>query len=383
MKYSIENIPIVNSTTNFWLVRTQKGFFYDQFISESYIALGWNKIDEEILPINISRQQKEDLKDFIKDEYKDEKRPGSVINKCINFMHTIKEGDIIVIPGRKNSSISFAIAGEYYEVEDKTHIEEFEALEQIKAGFNEHIYIECPYKKRRKIKIIRTIKSDEYVNPNIYKAIMSIHGISNISESADIILSSIYEVYYYDNKLTTVFRVRKEGRIDPLDITGFVYNFSCALKENSNYKLGTKINVSSPGDAIIEIFNTGKQVYEFIADNWMIFVGAWLMLTGGEGFGFKFNSPVDLITTMSESRSKIKTERIDRKIKKVELKNKKLDLKNKTRLYNRAQRQEMLERLENVKGYLVNMKKAAKGLEIDSSKIEKVIDLERYRTKTK
>lgn len=41
------NIPIFNGETKFWLVRSNGGAFFDEFISQNYIALAWNDINQE------------------------------------------------------------------------------------------------------------------------------------------------------------------------------------------------------------------------------------------------------------------------------------------------------------------------------------------------
>lgn len=39
-------IPDVSDNTNFWLIRTMKGYFYDEFINQNYVALGWNFVTQ-------------------------------------------------------------------------------------------------------------------------------------------------------------------------------------------------------------------------------------------------------------------------------------------------------------------------------------------------
>lgn len=36
------SIPIVDDTINFWMVRSKKGIFYNEYIENEYIAIGWN-----------------------------------------------------------------------------------------------------------------------------------------------------------------------------------------------------------------------------------------------------------------------------------------------------------------------------------------------------
>lgn len=37
-------ITVVPDETRFWMIRTKKGYFYNEFIKEGFVALGWNII---------------------------------------------------------------------------------------------------------------------------------------------------------------------------------------------------------------------------------------------------------------------------------------------------------------------------------------------------
>lgn len=43
---AIENfsVPIIPPTTHFWMIRTKKGYFYNEFLSKRFVALAWNNI---------------------------------------------------------------------------------------------------------------------------------------------------------------------------------------------------------------------------------------------------------------------------------------------------------------------------------------------------
>ena len=95
----------IDSNTRFWMVRTKKGYFYDEFIANGYVALAWNNITKETV---ISEQTRKTLCNQIITSYPEIKRPNTVINKCNSFMNEVKEGDIIVIPSKKSRYITFA-----------------------------------------------------------------------------------------------------------------------------------------------------------------------------------------------------------------------------------------------------------------------------------
>ena len=41
LKYTIRNI---DENKKFWMIRTKKGFFFQEFIADQFVALGWNSI---------------------------------------------------------------------------------------------------------------------------------------------------------------------------------------------------------------------------------------------------------------------------------------------------------------------------------------------------
>ena len=38
------NIPMIDKNRKYWLVRTESGKFFEDFLFNNYIALGWDKI---------------------------------------------------------------------------------------------------------------------------------------------------------------------------------------------------------------------------------------------------------------------------------------------------------------------------------------------------
>ena len=77
-------IKIIDKETRFWMIRTKKGYFYNEFISNSFIALAWNTITSAT---DFSEESQDVLKDQILLNYSEIKRPTTVINKCNSFIH--------------------------------------------------------------------------------------------------------------------------------------------------------------------------------------------------------------------------------------------------------------------------------------------------------
>ena len=103
----------VSSKTNFWMIRTKRGFFFDEFLQKKFIAIGWNLITKSMIePNKLTPTIEAGLKDDIKENY-EEKKPGTALQKCVKFCNTLKEGDIAVIVGK--DKVALAVIGEYFE----------------------------------------------------------------------------------------------------------------------------------------------------------------------------------------------------------------------------------------------------------------------------
>ena len=108
------SIPHIRSNCNFWMMRTNNGAFYNEFVREGFLAIGWNAIYEATL----LQYNDDGLRSIISKYYPKEKQPGSPVNKCVKFIDELSDGDIALIVG--DGVITFAVIKEYYEVFNDT-----------------------------------------------------------------------------------------------------------------------------------------------------------------------------------------------------------------------------------------------------------------------
>lgn len=274
LNFKLLHIP---SDTRFWMVRTKKGYFYHEFISNNYVALAWNTLTDQT---SFSDATTETLGESIKSDYPEIKRPTLVINKCKSFIFDIKPGDILVIPSESSRYVTFAFAGEYYEDPNKTYEQEIETISKIE---NKDVLIDeisCPYKKRRKIIPIRTILGEE-INFHLFKTISSYHGITNLDSSAELILDHLYNCYSYNNTTRLVFHVSKPGQITSMEFSGLLYSINSILCAPGidEMAISTQATVHSAGDVVFAI----KEIYNWFTSNYLIFI-ALATIIGGEKF---------------------------------------------------------------------------------------------------
>lgn len=317
--HDLIHIPEVPWNTKFWIVRTKSGKFFEEFVGKEFIALGWNALTKQAIERTSTKQQKEELRDRLKDIYGDDVKTRGAYNKCEYFIYDINEGDILVIPGVKSKKIAIARAGEYFEVEDNSIEREIEVTKQIEDGWDDTFRVLCPYNKRRKIEVIKILEG-EYIHPNLYRALNSRHGICSIDDISETVLNTLYDLYFYNGKVTAIFHVQKTGRINTKALSGFMFNLSCILENIADEEsISSKVNVNSPGDIATTIETVCRGATDFINSNGWIFLLACGALCGGKFFGCEFNSFLDIVLKFRDQNSKLKTEDLNRDILKYQL----------------------------------------------------------------
>lgn len=260
-------IPTINKKCRFWMLRTNNGMYFDEFIRDEYVAIGWNFILENDFPLT------EDRKITIKNilcnpQGYASKSPTAVITKCERFCKEIKEGDIVLITDRNR--IAFAIFGKYYEESGQAYTMQKEL--SVEKGTTSS---SCPYCKRRKIEIIHIIDDKESINPYMYKAILlNKHSLCNMDKYAEIILSSCYDAYVRDNKFTMSFRVETKKEINALTLAKFIDKFNTLLPNISSNDIYVKTSLNSPGDIVLQISN-------WVGENYLWVFVIWIFIFGG------------------------------------------------------------------------------------------------------
>lgn len=318
----IINIENISEDTNFWLVRTNGGRFYNEYKEDSFIALGWNYVDSE----NVYENDEDDLKQLKEELEKiyEKKKGGTIFNKCVRFIDEMSEGDIVMVPNAENEEVFFARVGDYYE-EEIDYIREIEVLKRLNDKEDYGIQLNCPYKKRRKIEVIKVMKGCR-LNPNLFRALASSHGISNINKYSDFVLSSIHNLYIRNNKLNLVVNIEQTEGIDGKEFSSLVYNLCDILTlGEEEVKVTTQANINSPGD-IVTIVEVANNIYDYLRDNWLMLLLAYGALAGIKIGPIQMSSLPEAIMKWIKDSSEVKNKnaitdgvKLDNDIKKLEL----------------------------------------------------------------
>lgn len=292
---SLFSVPTIDKDTNFWMVRTKRGFFFDEFLKNEFIAIGWNSVTKSMINPKLSKSQSEEVKEELKEIY-GESRPGTALNKCIRFCYELKSGDIAVIVD--NNRIAFAYIGEYYEDTSQRLSVEFEKKihQQIEKA-NPHLdRFDCPYIKRRKIKVIKVLGANDVVSPYLQTALArNWHSLSDLNDYAELVLSGCFDTFVFKDKLTITFRVRKKAEINVLDLSNFVLNAAILLSDNRPETVHVKTTLHSPGNVILQVWN-------FVQENAIPLLMCYVAVFGGKVGDYEFNSLLGIVKNLINSK---------------------------------------------------------------------------------
>lgn len=234
-------LPVIPTTKNYWLVRTQGGKYYDDYKRNGFIAINWDEItisDIEDLSVN-------DLARKVKEKYPDKQGQGRTANQLRVFSKIIKKGDAVIITSHSSNKLTIGQI-----IEDEPFVDVIN--EQLLEDNNKL----CPYHKRKKVAWGPTYNKYE-IDIELFKMLQHAQQtISSANEYADAIESLTHNFYTKGNEAYLALRVKKDGKIpmseffpmgtEILNLAVEFNNFSQLFKIDID-DIETKINVNSPG----------------------------------------------------------------------------------------------------------------------------------------
>lgn len=262
---SLLKIPSVSENIHYWIIRTNGGEYYEDFTLHEYISISWDYVSLSILYTKNDDEIKRLIEVYEKmsttPEDSDDESDGTtkgkitaILNKINRFVFEIDKGDIILIPSKNSDRIAIAeVVGDVYETEN--YVESY-----LQANPTTEI-VPCPYRKRRKIKILKTITKGQ-MDIYLAKGFNSQHALSSMDEYAPYINRTIYGIYSKGNELHTTLHA---GHPNGLTLKELV-KFSTKLEETASSiaqqceipfdssLVEVKLNIHSPG--LIELIGS-------------------------------------------------------------------------------------------------------------------------------
>lgn len=210
---TVDNVETIPDTREYWLIRTQSGRLYDNFIEHNFVAIDHDKLTLKMLydlkkQYSDEKQLKEELKEKIELLYNEEDINTSLAaSQIIKFVYHIKKNDIIVIPSEGSNRISFGLVTDSF-------VPEMSSQEMKKTG--------CDYTKRKNIQWIKTVKKEQ-LDPYLYKMLVSHQAITNTNNYSQQIERTLSSFFIKNGEGNLILSVEKSNDIGafPLFQTGY------------------------------------------------------------------------------------------------------------------------------------------------------------------
>ncbi|NEX50792.1 hypothetical protein [Lactococcus lactis] len=268
------NIPSVNSTSDYWLVRADSGRYYDDFRINNYVGIGWNEVS--LKDIRRTNNDSSKLKLILKDKLPEAKEKGYSERKCgitagqlLRFCNNIKLNDIVIVPSAgSNEFLVGKVVGEIFEISDE------QTKKELTFGLE---YEKSEFKKRWPIEWVGSFGRLE-ADSALFKMIYSHTTLSRVNEYKTFINRALFSCYIEDNKLHLNYQVTEKKHIQGVYLGQFVYQYS-VLNEVlfPDTRLDSKINVQSPG--VIEFITYGIPAGIFVFG---VLTGGIIVVGGGK-----------------------------------------------------------------------------------------------------
>jgi hypothetical protein len=285
----LELLPRVKTDRNYWLIRTNRGEFYESFKSGNYVAIGYNEITLEDIQISQTGDAVgfRILSERISEVYEDEFRPGFVASQLMKFTYEIKKGDIVMIPSHSSHEISFG--------------EVTQTATYLSTPINES---DSPFQKRKKVRWLSTERRYD-LDPNLFSLMYVHQTIVDAGDYSEYIDKEVSSFYIKGSKANVVLRVEATGEIKAKDLFEMGTLFlelveEFCKEENIEYReedVNVKLNVQSPGDVLLSGTNIAA----------IVIIGLIFITIAGGGFSFRLRNEV---------KAEIKTDGIIEKMRK-------------------------------------------------------------------
>lgn len=253
------NIPTISPQRHYWIIRTNGGDYYEDFILHQYISIAWdyvtlttlNNETEEAIKRLISVYEKNNDEDIdLDDEETDGTSKGkitAIYNKIHRFVFEISKGDIVLIPSANSDRITIAeVVGDVFET---TNYVEMYLKENPETELNP-----CPYAKRRKVNTLKTISKEE-MDIYLAKGFSSQHALSNMDDYAQYIDRTIYGIYAKGDQIHSTIHAGHHNGLtlkDLVDLTSYLNESATSIAEQCGIPydpstINVKLNIHSPG----------------------------------------------------------------------------------------------------------------------------------------
>ena len=250
-------VPTTYPDKNYWFIRTDGGEYYETYLHNNFIAIGWDYLTPGDLN-NINDEKEEKLRRRIAVQHKldlsqigDKQKATDILNKNIRF-NDLKKGDVIIIPAYKSDRLTFG------EVQSNSMFVNTESAH------------DCPYLKRRKIKWTYS-EAIHRLDPIFYQVKKTRHAISDVNKFSSYIDREMGNLFFKDDFAHFILElnIEKDIQLSQLnDLTNLITEIGAKANQHFGFNENLddsfiKLNLQSPG--LIDIKQFGKKSLVIVA----------------------------------------------------------------------------------------------------------------------
>lgn len=249
LSFLLDNTSNIPESRNYWLIRSMGGDYYNDFHSNNYVAIGYDKIslDEVKLAYSFGVNASQKLKEIFDFKYpKSETRHDNInsnyaATQLLKFCCEVKQGDVVIVPGKSNDKVVAIgiIDSRVYEEKD---------FKYLKI---------CSFVKRMRVSWVKQANRTK-LNPQLQLLFNSRHIVSSANNYSQFIDSTIGNFY---RKGATTYLVLNVKTKDAIAVNNFLFvgdllSLVTEYSDENNLRINVddinmKVCVQSPGDIII------------------------------------------------------------------------------------------------------------------------------------
>ena len=231
------NIPIIRKDQKVWFFRTKGGKFYYDFITNGFIALGWDLIPADL--VTDTQKNKEFKKSEIQKLYPEEKRPGLILGQMDVFYNQMHIGDLVLIPDEGKKTVAIGTIGDL--------------IERVKRKPDDGEHAQCTFLHQRTVKWQKCI--DPWQDVYLFKILRAQQTISDVTDEAKLVFRNLFPVYISKDSIHVTFQKATAENLSLASNVDLLSNFMQITdataelygKDSFKNELTMKTAVGSPG----------------------------------------------------------------------------------------------------------------------------------------
>ena len=262
IEYLNDYVLNVEHTANYWMVRTMGGDYFDDFVRNGFIAIGYDEIRlNELRGINLEDHVAiNQLKGRVAEIYQEAARPGHIVSQLLRFCKKICRGDVVILPGYSSYRLAICrVTGDIYE--------------------ETNVRGRCPFMKRIPVEVL-SITSRLKLSPKAQLMFNSRHPISDIDGYASYIDNMVHDFYTKGEETHLLLKVNTEENVTADQYT-CLFDF---LKLAEDYCMESGLE-GKESDVVVKTQMESPGFVHYISKNKNILavLGAFILLVNGGG----------------------------------------------------------------------------------------------------